>query len=111
MDFSLPIEFRIFQILVPVIFVLFGCIGLCNALRKYRQKRRERAEAAQAQGRPSVFVIPSSPPLQEPHTPSYGAPPTYSEVRHKPDFTIPHHPPPSYSESVSSPYFSSSRAL
>ncbi|GAA6085659.1 transmembrane protein 92 [Tachysurus ichikawai] len=114
MDSSLPLVFRVFQIIIPTFAVLILCTGICKCCvqSRRRQERRQLAEAsARAQEPPpSVYVIPCSPPEEERSGPQHYslaqqyAPPPYSEFAVKPDF--PHDPPPSYTESLSPAFIS-----
>ncbi|KAF7697764.1 uncharacterized protein si:dkey-283b1.6 [Silurus meridionalis] len=113
MDTSLPLIFRIFQILIPTFAVIVLCTGLCKCFIKRKRERRELAEASARAVEPpqSVYVIPHPQTdqqqlghlhyrLPEHYTP----PPLYNEIM-KPE--IPNEPPPSYTESIGTPFVSS----
>ncbi|XP_036446406.1 uncharacterized protein si:dkey-283b1.6 [Colossoma macropomum] len=110
-------SFPIIQVFVPVVafaIVILCCFSLCKALQRVRREQLEsqsRTRTLSTPERPSIFVIPFSPPDEQlrrpPHYSTatvdhYSPPPAYHELELKPDF-IPRDPPPAYSESTSFP--------
>ncbi|KAL7860887.1 hypothetical protein AOLI_G00172360 [Acnodon oligacanthus] len=106
-------RFSVIQIFVPIfafVIVILCCVSLCKTLQRVFREHLESQSQTQTLSipeRPSIFIIPFSPPDEQLHgPPRYSTvdhcsrPPAYHELELKPDF-IPCDSPPAYSDSTS----------